>query len=468
MPRKPKSRARGKRVAARPRATRKVSPEPQPQPRIIQIELKTPLRRLEARAESQSLFRFAAKTGKKLSRLHGILNRHGVGKAHASFRMRHPGQRRRRSQSEKDHLSRFVDLHFPADADIAEILRKLRALPDVEEAVEVRPIVPPIPADPLIGTSDQAAIDPVTGLQFQWYIYRCGVNRAWARVSGHGVVIADIDAGFLVTHPDLAPNIEVAHMHNAVDGSNDVTAGDRNHGTGVAGIAAAASNNLGIAGIAYSAKLWPVEVDAGKGAPLLGDHLANAIDWVRGEDSGGRRVVINIEAQTDRGGNCEQNPAVRAAIQLAIRDGFVVCVAAGNGGRDAGVADDGTAIPATGSILVGATAYADSANPRCAFGNQASNWGSRVVVSAPGDPTNDVTCNCSALRYASNFGGTSGAAAKVAGAIALMLEANPSLTHDKVLAILVQTGSALNTDEPIGVFLNADAAVSAAFLSSKT
>jgi subtilisin family serine protease len=71
---------------------------------------------------------------------------------------------------------------------------------------------------------------------------------------------------------------------------------------------------------------------------------SSRIDWIAGEDSAGRRVVINLEAQSAALGNSEQTPAVNAAIVLAIRKGCVVCVAAGNGDRDAGTADDGSPI----------------------------------------------------------------------------------------------------------------------------
>ena len=46
-----------------------------------------------------------------------------------------------------------------------------------------------------------------------------------------------------------------------------------------------------------------------------------------------------------------------------------------------------------------------------------------------------------------------------------MLEANPALTHADVMTILRTSGSQLNNDHPMGVFLNADAAVTAAFQS---
>ena len=114
----------------------KFARDSKPSVRIVQIELRVPLRRLGVRAKSESPFRFAVTTGEELTELHRALNDHAVGAAHASFRLRHPRQRRRRSQQEKDHLSRFVDLHFPTDSDVATIVRRLRALPGGPSAVK--------------------------------------------------------------------------------------------------------------------------------------------------------------------------------------------------------------------------------------------------------------------------------------------------------------------------------------------
>jgi subtilisin family serine protease len=437
----------------------------------IQIELKTSLRALAARAKSQSPFRFSTIEGQDLKALHELLLEHALAEAHPTFRSRHPRQRRQRSKAEKERLSRFVDLHFPLSVDTTDILAKLRALPEVAQAVEVRGFsAPAVPADPLIGTTDQLAQDPATQLEMQWYIFRCGVNRAWARASGNGVVIADVDFGFFLDHDDLQPNVESNHTFNAVDGTTDVSAGDQDHGTGVLGLAGAASNDLGIAGVAFNAKFWAIQYNQGNGTPLPGLPLVNAIDWIMQEDSGGRRVVINIEAQTTGAmGNCEQIPGVGEVIRLAISKRFVVCVTAGNGGVDAGLADDGTTpIPPTGSILVGATDFDQFTNPRATSTDLGSNFGDRIVVSAPGDGMHDITCgDQSSTDYHSDFGGTSGATAKVAGAVALMLEANPQLTHEQIKTMLVATGSPLATDQPMGVFLNADAAVTAA-IQSKT
>jgi hypothetical protein len=387
------------------------------------------------------------------------------------------------------HLNDFMTLHFPPDANVAEIAEQLSKLADVERAVPVpvarppveaeappRPAVrpqanrelavgelPPIGAplgEPLVGTSGLVVLNPVTGLENQWYIFRCGINQAWSSAAGTNVVVADVDWGFRTSHEDLSGRI--VKTYNAVDGSTNVTTGGSVfHGTGVMGLAGAAVNGKGMAGIAYEAQLWGVQGDSGPGVPLGGNAWARGIDWVRTTDSGGRRKVLILEVQTGAFGNYEQVPSVNAAIKTAIAAGVVVCVAAGNGDRDAGLDDAGKPFPATGSILVGATSYDPAINPRAWF----SNFSPNVVVAAPGDPNHDLTLNsASNTAYRNDFGGTSGATPKVAGVAALMLGANPSLTHAQVRGILNSTGTAVTTaaGKPVGTFLNAAAALRAA------
>jgi hypothetical protein len=444
--------------------------------RIVQIVLKTALQRLGMRTRSPSSFRFTAEGGRDIAGMHEIALKHELHSAHPAFHLRYPGKMRHRKKGEKALLSRFVHLHFPAHANVEAIVRRLRELPEVVHAAEYRGFsapsggavglaAPVFPADPLLGTTDQPETDPATGHDYQWYIFRCKVDGAWTRASGSGVVIADVDWGFFLHHEDLTNRVE--RTYNAWDGTPNVSAGATDHGTGVLGLAGAASNTMGIAGVAFGATLWAIQYNTGTAPQIPGNALASAIDWVAQQDSGNRPVVINVEAQSDPGlGNCEQDPVVAAAIRNAISKGCVVCVAAGNGGRDAGVADDGTEIPTTGSILVGATAFDPlnpGDNPRATAAGKASNYGDRIVVSAPGDALHDITCrNLTPSDYTNRFGGTSGAAAKVAGAIALMLEANSSLTNDDVKTILTTTGSQLNDAPLMGVFLNADAAVTAA------
>jgi hypothetical protein len=326
---------------------------------------------------------------------------------------------------------------------------------------EAAPPATPI-NEPLVGATDQVVVNPVTGLENQWYIYRCRIDKAWPLASGAGVVIADVDWGYRTTHEELLTRLNIARAYNSYDGGTNVSYGNSvSHGTAVTGLAGGADNDKGMAGIAFGAELWPVQANAGPGAPLGGNAWARGIDWVRTADSGGKRKVVILEVQTGTYGNYEMVPSVNAAIQTAIASGVVVCVAAGNGNRDAGLDDSNNPIPDTGSILVGATEYHSTENRRASF----SNYNARVTVCAPGDGSHDLTVSSTSdTAYRNGFGGTSGATPKVAAIAAMMLERNPSLTHAEVRTILRNSGTAVVTDpaRPVGTFLNAEAAVLAA------
>ncbi|MFP5265174.1 MAG: S8 family serine peptidase [Blastocatellia bacterium] len=364
-------------------------------------------------------------------------------------------------------LSSFVRLRFPPDTSPSELTAALKRLPEVARAVVVPDAAPPMPGlstppptDPLVGTG-LLATDPNTGLESQWYLHRTRVPQAWRYARGANVVVADIDWGFRTSHQEFQLAIE--RTYNAFDGGENVTHGaSAAHGTAVIGIAAARANNSGVAGYAPEATIWAIQGNSGPNPRRFEEPWAEAIDYVRRTDAGGRRKVIILEVQTrTRGGNYEQIPSVHRAIRAAIADGCVVCVAAGNGNRPADKTDADEPFDPTGSILVGATAYDDKVNKRAFF----SNFGGRVVVSAPGDLRHDVTCGQGADNaYRNDFGGTSGATPKVAGTVALMLSVNPDLSHNDIRDILAGTGATVTEDpgKPIGVFLNAESAVAEA------
>ena len=355
------------------------------------------------------------------------------------------------TDEEKRRRAAIIEVTFPSNVDLVRAARLIGELDVVRQAVPVPEDSPPSTNDPLMGVDDQ-------NLATQWYLFRIRAHRAWAVATGQSVVIGDVDFGYRVSHQDLS-NIEPGKAYNSHDGTGDVGQGGHiSHGTAVLGLAGAARDGTGMVGIAFDASLWPIQANTGTGPKKYPDKWARGIDYILETDSGGRRKVAILEVETTKGSCYEMRPSTNEAIQQAIAHDIVVVVAAGNGGKDVSLDDDGLEYPETGSILVGATGFHRKVNPRSC----SSNYGPRLAISAPGYGPADITCGADADdSYRPTFGGTSGAAPKVAAACALMLEVDPSLTHGDVKQILMATGSEVLTtpNRPAGMFLNVNAAV---------
>ena len=309
---------------------------------------------------------------------------------------------------------KFVTFRFPSDADVKAVAAELRNLPGIERAKPVAKVVPPQYNDPLFGESAR-------DLEKQWYAFRCNLPQALEQVTGDGVVIAAIDWGFDAYHPDYSEGIKlkwnVKYLTDRVGNGNAI-----HHGTGTLGLAGARLNNSeGMVGFAPDAELWAIQ--AGEDDEFNPDYWKDAIEFVREADSGSKRKVIILEVQTAFRGNIESDFVINQAIRDAVAANIVVCVPAGNGQGDAGKDEQGYDIPDTGSILVGATNVENIVLGKT---------GERITVYAPGDPEHDLTCTSLPDLYTNYFGGTSGAVAKVGGAVALLLEADNSLTPAEV------------------------------------
>ena len=439
------------------------------EPGMVEVEFREGVRPKINPATTSAPSEIESPTGVRLGDFNQILQQHQLERAELSFQISEEEATHAQAVAQQQddsipNLGNFVVLHFPAGKDTESIAQELTQLPEVERAIAVPIAIPPDTPlnEPLVGNTDEVVLDPVSNLENQWYIFRCQANQAWNMASGKDVVIADIDWGYRTSHQELVSRLDLNHAYNAYDGGTNVSTGNSvSHGTAVMGIAGGADNNVGMAGFAFGATLWPVQADSGPGTALGGNRWARAIEWVRTSNSVGKRKVIILEVQTGSYGNIEMVPSVNAAIRTAIAHNVVVCVAAGNGDRDAGIDDSGNPIPETGSVLVGATKYHATQNRRAGF----SNFGSKIVVCAPGDGSHDLTCNSSSDNaYRNGFGGTSGATPKVAGTVALMLEVNPDLTPADIRTFLNTTGTPVVTDagKPVGTFLNSNAAVKGA------
>lgn len=102
----------------------------------------------------------------------------------------------------------------------------------------------------------------------QWDLGAVKAQEAWQQgAKGRGAVVAVLDGGFLLNNPEIAPNIILSQ--NFIDGEETQYHGAEgfSHGTHVAGTIAAPDDNIGVVGVAPSAKLMLVKVlsDAGSG-----------------------------------------------------------------------------------------------------------------------------------------------------------------------------------------------------------
>jgi len=202
-----------------------------------------------------------------------------------------------------------------------------------------------------------------------------GALAAWDRTRGAGQVIAVVDTGVDLTHPDLAGNLWTGpggvHGHDFVD--SDDTPDDFNlHGTHVAGTAAAiADNGQGVAGVAPQAQIMAVRVLDAEGSGNSGD-IANGIAFAATNGAG----VINLSLGGPAGGD---DAAMSAAIQVAEQHNTVVVAAAGNDNND------NDASPTTPCSLANANLICVAAVTRSGARSDFSNFGATTVdVGAPG------------------------------------------------------------------------------------
>jgi subtilisin family serine protease len=108
---------------------------------------------------------------------------------------------------------------------------------------------------------------------FQWSLTSVNAKGAFnAGYKGQGAVVAVLDGGFHLNHPDIKDNILSSVSFVPGQGPQMVPATRFSHGSHVAGIIAASDNNIGIAGIAPAAKLRLVKV--------LGDNGSGAFSWI--------------------------------------------------------------------------------------------------------------------------------------------------------------------------------------------
>jgi subtilisin family serine protease len=383
-------------------------------------------------------------------------------------------------------LDNIYLLHVPIGSDILSIVREYASCPDVVYAEPNSMIFPcGIPND--------------ANFSKQWYLHNTGqvflnnyyghnysgipdadidAPEAWDIETGSpDVVIAIIDSGIDYTHPDLAakiwnntdeiPGNGIDDDHNGfiddVKGwdfyHNDSDPKDgHGHGTMCAGVAGASSDNgIGIAGVAWSCKIMPVEI-ADENWASSGALAAKGIRYAA--DNGADVISMSFGWYT--------SPSmVRDAVNYAYGKGVFLCAAAGNDNRS-------TKLYPGAFENVTAAAMTNQNDSRCSpedwnAPGWGSNYGDWVDIAAPGNliyttmPTYHVTFNDQGMSQNYDWGaGTSFASPMVAGVAALLLSKDPSLTPGEVKALICGNVDPYNSTEYIGTGrLNAQKALAA-------
>ncbi|MDO8260198.1 MAG: S8 family serine peptidase, partial [Candidatus Magasanikbacteria bacterium] len=306
----------------------------------------------------------------------------------------------------------------------------------------------------------------------QWYLKKIRATEAWDTVrESPEIVIAVIDSGVQIDHPDLRDNI----WRNVMDAPNNKIDDDKNgyvddingwdfttstadpspkfkgefsengimHGTVVAGAIAAVGNNAsGISGVTWRSKIMPLKVlsDNGEGEVK---NVIRAIDYAvnNGAD------VINLSFV-----GFNHSKSMENAIRRAYEAGVIVVAAAGNEqGEGYGYSLDATPLyPAcydgkAGENMVIGVAATDTLDQKAPF----SSYGFKCVdISAPGvsifstavyAPNQQINNEFLNKYYDGYWSGTSMATPLVSGTLALIQKANPRLNRQEVIDVLINS-----------------------------
>jgi subtilisin family serine protease len=262
---------------------------------------------------------------------------------------------------------------------------------------------------------------------YQWNLRRIGMEQAWdLRPSAPDVVVAVLDTGVDLSHPDLRPNLL---LEQGYDFLNDVPTpqDDESHGTAVAGIIGAVGNNrTGVTGIAWHVKLLPIKALNSQGR---GPDSAMVKAILYAADQGAR--VINISSTGAR-----YSAALETAVQYAQDKGALVVAAAGNTGNG----DNAVNYPAALDGVL-AIAAIDDKDQLASF-SQRQHY---VALAAPGvDVASTAWSGAGRGMYASQSG-TSIAAPHVSGAAAILWALRPDLAAGDIAAALRATADKVGT-----------------------
>ena len=239
------------------------------------------------------------------------------------------------------------------DSKQLEELRKNKNVAYVEQDY-------PIYAKGFAVTSDivGSAVSSSSSQEIPYGVEMVGATQVWSKTKGAGAIVAVLDTGISMYHPDRG-NI-IASTSFVTDEAVEDFDG---HGTHTAGTVAAADNGIGVVGVAPEANLLIGKVLGNDGSGLTSD-LISGIEWA--VNNGADVISMSL-------GGTDSSTSLENACNNALSAGVLLVAAAGN---------DGSSVlnypAAYGSVI--SVAAVDENKEKASF----SNFGSTIDLSAPG------------------------------------------------------------------------------------
>ena len=252
------------------------------------------------------------------------------------------------------------------------------------------------------------------GFGSQYYLREINATKAWSTTVGNSLLVGILDTGVDQNHPDLAGKVTAGTDNPDYDLNDQI-----GHGTEVAGIIAAnTNNNLGIAGISWNTKVLSLRITDDVGQARVSTVVKALEDAY---NKGAKIVQISLSTN-------QFSHTLRDSIQQAQDRGILVVSTAGN----TGVSELRYPAAFDGVIGVGATNQAKEIESY-------STRGEHVDLVAPG--TSVYTT--SAYSSYETVTGTSFSSPQIAGAAALVWSIVPTLTNEEVSEILINSADDL-------------------------
>lgn len=266
-------------------------------------------------------------------------------------------------------------------------------------------------------------LGPASGNNNQWGLHKIQAPQAWDITTGNvNVKVAVVDDAVLTTHPDLIPNLLPGR--DVADNDNDPMPNQTgmSHGTHVAGIVSAATNNAtGVASIGFSVKIIPVK--SSNSSEFISDAYAGVV-WAYQNDADVINMSWGGSGYSQTGQNIMNSAAAAGCVNVA---------AAGNDGVS-------TVFYPAGYSNVISVASTTTNDAKSGF----SNYGSWIDISAPGSSILSTYFSGNYSPGYANLQGTSMASPMVAGLCGLVKSVNPQMTRTQIENCVLSTADNIN------------------------